>query len=211
MDFERARTKEQIKKRQEEILNACEELYDTSGYESVNFKAISRMTSFTRPSIYNYYKTKDEVLLDLLRREMQKWNKQLSEAMKHNKAMSKKEFALFITDTLIKQDKMMKLLSILFTTIENNCTVEKLAEFKKEIMDIISTFTASIYQYFPNASDEAKNIFGTTFFPYVLGLYPTTHLTQKQCDAIKLAEINYEAPNFKDICYRGVLLLMSDM
>lgn len=211
MNFERARTKEQIQSRQEEIINACEKLFDKFGYEGVNFKAISELTSFTRPSIYNYYKTKDEILLDLLRREMEKWERQLSETLANNKSMSKIEYASFITDTLIKQNKMMKLFSILFTTLENNSSTEKLAEFKKKIMDLQSTFYESLSQYFPNASPENKMVFGTAFFSYILGLYPMTHSSQKQLDAINLAEIDYVAADFKDMCYRGILLLMSDL
>jgi AcrR family transcriptional regulator len=211
LDFERARTKEQIENRQNEIIKACEYLYDQSGYEGVNFKAISEMTSFTRPSIYNYYKTKDEILLDLLKREMLKWQQQILSTMESIVIMDKKKYCTIMTELLASNDKMMKLFSILFTTLENNSEVEKLADFKKTIMDVIATFSASLDQYFPSATAENKAVFTSAFFSYVLGLYPMSNLSQKQLDAIKLSGLHYVSPNFKDMCYKGMFLLLSDL
>ena len=68
MEFLRARSKEEMDSRQEEIVNACDILYERLGYDGVNFKAIAELTSISRPAIYNYFRTKDEILLALLKR-----------------------------------------------------------------------------------------------------------------------------------------------
>ena len=73
MDFKRARNDEQIANRQEEIVNACYSLYLNGKYDDITFGKISEMTSISRPSIYNYYITREEILLDVLEKEYFKW------------------------------------------------------------------------------------------------------------------------------------------
>jgi AcrR family transcriptional regulator len=211
MDFVRARTKEQIGSRQDEIINACDKLFISYGYEGVNFKAISEMTSFTRPTIYNYYKTKDEILLDLLNREMQDWQDCLIKRMNAAAEMSKEQYSRCLTELLSSHDKMLKLFSILFTFLENNSGIEKLAEFKKEVMKVMGVITASVEKYFPAAAAENRNLFVTALFAYILGLYPMSHDSQKQLEAIKLARVDYVIPDFQTMCYQGILLLLSGL
>jgi AcrR family transcriptional regulator len=211
MDFLRARTQEQIASRQEEIINACDVLFSANGYEAVNFKAISEMTLLTRPSIYNYYKTKDEVLLDLLKREMLHWQTCFISAVDANAEMTKEQYSTCLTEVLSSHDKMLKLLSILFTFLEKNSGVEKLADFKKEVMKVFDIVMASLDKYFSNATVENKAIFVSAFFAYIIGLYPLSHLSQKQLEAMQRAGIDFTAPDFQHMCYRGILLLLSEL
>ena len=55
--------------RREEIINACEKLYQTMSFKEITIKEIGSATSFTRTSIYNYFQTKEEIFLALLMRE----------------------------------------------------------------------------------------------------------------------------------------------
>ena len=55
--------------RRAEILNACDRLYREKGFREITIKDISQETSFSRPSIYNYFETKEEIFLGLLTRE----------------------------------------------------------------------------------------------------------------------------------------------
>lgn len=211
MNFVRARTQEQIASRQEEIVNACDELFSRFGYDGVTFKAISEITSFTRPSIYNYYKTKDEVLLDLLKREMLHWQKCLIEVMDTTPTMTKEQYSTCLTQLLSSHDKLLMLACILFTLIENNSSVEKLADSRKEFKKVQDTVAASLDKYFPAAAAEKKAICASAFYAYVFGLYPETHPSQKQLEAIELAGIDYLVPSFQHMCYHGILLLLSDL
>ena len=60
---------ELIEKRREEIVNACEELYQTMGFKEITLKEIGKVTEFSRPTIYNYFQTKEEIFLALFKRE----------------------------------------------------------------------------------------------------------------------------------------------
>ena len=46
-------TPELISERREEIINACEQLYQTMSFKDITIKEIGNVTSFSRPTIYN--------------------------------------------------------------------------------------------------------------------------------------------------------------
>ena len=64
--------------RREEIIAACEVLYQKLGFKEVTIKEIAQYTSMSRPSIYNYFETKEEIFLAILQREYLLWVKALS-------------------------------------------------------------------------------------------------------------------------------------
>ena len=63
--------------RKDEIISACEKLYRTMNFKDITLGDISRETSFSRPSIYNYFQTKEEIFLALMQREYDLWNADL--------------------------------------------------------------------------------------------------------------------------------------
>jgi AcrR family transcriptional regulator len=210
LDFIRARTEEQIANRQEEIINAADTLFTRYGYEGVHFKAISELTSFKRPTIYLYYKTKDEVLLDLLKREMLEWEAALRTEFSGAGTMSKERYCEVFADTLVPQDKMLRLLAILNTAIEKQCGLEKIAVFKREINGVFAAIWESLNKFFPRSKEAKKTFFMVSFLAYILGYYPLAHPTQKQIDAMELAGLAYRPLDFRDAYYHALRLLTAD-
>lgn len=210
MTFCRARTIEQIGSRENEIMNACEQLFLRDGYEGVNIKAISEKTSFTRSSIYNYYKTKDEILLDLLKRDMLLWIQEFQRQIQEKDVLTREEFSEIITDSIMCYEMMLQLFSILFTTLEKNSEMEKIVDFKEKIVAVLNGIGESIGKYF-QITQETCSFFVSAFLAFILGLYPMANLTQRQQEAIRLSGINYTAPDFKTMCKKGICLLLSEI
>ena len=58
-------TPELIAGRREEIINACEQLYQSMSFREITLKEIGSVVPFSRPTIYNYFQTKEEIFLAL--------------------------------------------------------------------------------------------------------------------------------------------------
>jgi AcrR family transcriptional regulator len=211
MDFIRARTEEQISHRQEEIINACDTLFSRDGYEGVNIKAISEITSFKRTTVYIYYNTKDEVLLDLLKRELLDWEIALRRAFEETKTMTKERFCTVLAESAASRDKMLRLLVMLSSTIENQCGIERLTAFKRETGGALGAIREGLDAYFPEGGTAKKDFFMIAMMSIMQGLYPLAYPTQKQLDAMAMAGRAYTAPDFKGTLYRALLLLLSDL
>ena len=75
-------SKELTNARKDEIISACEKLYQSIGFKEVTLKEIATITSITRTSIYNYFQTKEEIFLEILKREYLLWIVDMQQIMK---------------------------------------------------------------------------------------------------------------------------------
>lgn len=124
--------------RENEIINACAKLYEIKSFKEITIKDIGNVTSFTRTSIYNYFQTKEEIFLALLKREYAAWNSELAERINTKSVIIRYELADLLAETLSRRERMLRLLSMNIFDIEENSRIEKLVEFKME-------FKKSIY------------------------------------------------------------------
>jgi len=210
MGFQRARTEEQIAGRQEEIISACDTLYLEKGYEAVHFKAISQITSISRPSIYNYYKTKEDIFLDVLKRDYIRWEKELKTHYAKINKMTKNEFCNFIIKSLIKHEKYLELITIYLHPIEINSSLEKLTSFKTQIYNFFGTIHYGLHKYFPRFTAQKRQKILFYFMAMVTGAYSHTHLTEKQIKAMKNADPDDVIPDFRQVCRDGLMMLLRD-
>lgn len=208
MSFQRARSNEHIQERIREIILAASKIYDSIGYEGLSFSAISELTKFTRPTIYKYFNTKEEILLMILLADMEAWMSSLLNAFKINKIYSLEEIADIWINTMTQNYRLLNLYSILFTLIEKNVSVEALAEFKKEVLRLQAAMVALLEQLFPKASQEDLSNFVIQQLGLALGLYPMCQLCDVQIKAIEMSGIHYVAPDFKTAYKSGLYQLM---
>ena len=89
--------------RKEEIINSCEKLYENTSFKDITIKSIGEETTFSRTSIYNYFQTKEEIFLALLKREYERWIDDLNEIYKQNMDLTKELFADKLAHTVAKR------------------------------------------------------------------------------------------------------------
>ena len=89
-----------IEKRRQEILDAFFKLYETRVFGDIHIKAISEETSFTRATIYNYFKNMDEIFLCAYQGEYVCWTQALRGIEAGCDAMTHEQFADAIAHSL---------------------------------------------------------------------------------------------------------------
>ena len=124
-------TPEEIARKREEIVDACEQLYQTTSFKEITLKEISKITSFSRPTIYNYFETKEEIFLALFKREYDRWNEDLQSINEENERLTKAQLAEKIAQSLAERPQLLKLLSMNNFDMEANSWQEFLTSFKK--------------------------------------------------------------------------------
>ena len=184
-------TPELIAERREEIINACEQLYQTMSFREITLKEIGNLTSFSRPTIYNYFETKEEIFLALFQREYDRWNEDLSAILNGNEQLKKRELANHIADSLAGREQLLKLLSMNNYDMEANSRQELLTTFKQSYGRSMHLMCMLLEKFCPDMSVADIQNFIYTFFPFMFGIYPYTAVTEKQKIAMKEAKINY--------------------
>ena len=184
-------TPEQIAKKREEIINACEQLYQTMSFREITLKEIGNITSFSRPTIYNYFETKEEIFLALFQREYDRWNEDLAVILEGNEQLTKKELADQIAGSLAGRQQLLKLLSMNNYDMEANSRQELLNSFKQSYGRSMQLMCMLLQKFCPDMDATDIQNFIYTFYPFMFGIYPYTAVTEKQRVAMKEAGINY--------------------
>lgn len=192
-------------------MKACRELFDEGGYDAVSFRTIGEKTSFSRPSIYNYYGTKEEVFLDLISQEYAGWREGIEAIRENGTPKTREEYASATTDCLRSHDRLTRLMSIHYTAISHNCSLDRLKAFQKTIQPFFDSFASLLHDTFPDSPQEKQDQFRVLYFSLISGLYPLTHLTDNQKAAMKYSAPAYDAPDFFDILYIGTLPLTQNL
>ena len=202
-------TREIVDIRKEEIINACEKLYENNSFKDITIKSIGEETTFSRTSIYNYFQTKEEIFLALLKREYERWIDDLNEMYEKNSEMTKEVFADKLANTVAKRNNLLKLLSMNMYDMEENSRMEELIEFKRAYGNAIKMVRKCVDKFFGNMSDEEKEEFVFLFFPLMYGIYPYAEVTEKQMQAMDSADVPFKYLSIYDITYKGILKLLN--
>ena len=192
-----------VDERKEEVINACEKLYEKLDFKDINIKLIGEQISVGRTSIYNYFQTKEEIFLALLEREYLKWNEDLSTLLLKNEKLSKEDFIDKITDSLLKRKILLKLISMNMFEMEANSRVESITNFKLAFKESISLLEQCLCKFFNVKDREAEEI-TFTILPFLVGIYPYTSLTDKMKEAIHKANLEYKFYTDKEMIKMGL-------
>lgn len=199
---------EKTNARKEEIVNACEKLYQTMSFKEITLKDISRETSFSRTSIYNYFQTKEEIFLALLKREYDEWIKQLQEKIDASEKMSDDEIAECLAQTLNDHQQLLKILSMNHYDLEENSRMDLLVEFKRSYGNALQTVDQLLEKFRMDMDHVKREAFVYSFFPFMFGIYPYTVVTEKQKEAMKKAGVNYIYSSVYDLTFTTVKRLL---
>ncbi len=201
--------KEIVDIRKEEIINACEKLYRNNNFKDITIKSIGEETTFSRTSIYNYFQTKEEIFLALLKREYERWMDDLNEMYEKNSDMTKEIFADKLAQTIAKRKNLLKLLSMNMYDMEENSRMEELIEFKKAYGEAIKMVKKCVDKFFKEISNDERDEFVFLFFPLMYGIYPYAEVTEKQQQAMEIADIPFKYLSIYEITYKGILKLLN--
>ena len=201
-------SKELIKTRKEEIVNACEKLYKIMSFKDITMKVIAKSTTFTRTSIYNYFHTKEEIFLTLTKKEYDLWNKDLTEIIEKNKKLSKDNIAKEIAKTLEKREQMLKLVSMNHFDMEANSRQEIIIEFKVSFGNSIKLVSNIIKKFCSKKTDKQIQGFIYSFFPFVYGIYPYAIVNSKQKKAMNKAKVGYTYHTIYELAYSCIKKLL---
>lgn len=189
--------------RRAEILNACDRLYWEKGFREITIKDISQETSFSRPSIYNYFETKEEIFLGLLTREYKQWTGELNEIeaenIKDTSRLSDK-----IAESLENRKTLLKITSMNLYEIEDARRLERLREFKKQFRKSVESFLKCIRTAIPGITDQELERIRYAFFPFMYGIYPYVYPTEKQMEAMDQEGISYGGATIRSLV-KGLL------
>ena len=194
-------TPELIAERREEIMNVCERLYQTKSFKEITLKEIGAETPFSRPTIYNYFESKEEIFLALFEREYVLWSDELETLQESATAEC---LAEKVSASLEKRELMLKLLAVNLYDMEENSRKERLVEFKRAYGRSKQAFAALLEKTFPEKTEKERGEMLIAAFEFLHGVYPYAHATVKQKEAMDEAGVQYEEKTIFEHALNGL-------
>ena len=185
-----------------EIISACRKLYETKSFKDITIKDISEFTSFSRPSIYNYFETKEEIFLALFAQEYDCWAAELQTLTERFDSLPGDLLAEKIAESVEGHPQMLKLLSMNLYDMEENSRPERLAEFKSSFGLVMEKMRQVVKHFRPAMSEEELDGFLYAFFPFMYGIYPYAVVTEKQRAAMAEAGTDYHYQSIYELTCR---------
>lgn len=169
----RAVSLEQKEKRRQDILNSARSLLASNkDYSALLMKDIAENIGLTKGTLYLYFKTKEEVFIELYAEELAKCSQLIEQNMQAlQPPCSSDQVADAISETLIQQPMMVKLASMLHSVLEQNIDYDAALAFKVRLRDHVVAAGELIEYCLPGLSQgKGIEIFMSTHM-LVIGYY----------------------------------------
>ncbi len=130
----RARTDDQKLARREAILDTAAALFAEKDLPQLSMDALAAASGLAKGSLYLYFKTKEEVFLALLVRELTAWFAAVGEQVRSAGLLKPKALADVLADSLVERRALTRMLAVLHITLEHNVSRESLLAFKQFLL-----------------------------------------------------------------------------
>jgi len=194
--WERARSEEQKEQRISEIVKATSNLFENQSFEEITFAAIAKEANFTRSNLYKYFNNKEEIFLELVKHDITLWENDFLDSFDTSKTYSIKEFSKLWAEIYLRNERLLNLMSILYTFIEKNSSIESIVAYKKFLHGRIPNLLNFISTVFPQMTQQKASDFFYIQLHLSSGLYPMAVLSEMHKKLQNHPEITFEKINF---------------
>jgi TetR/AcrR family transcriptional regulator len=205
--WERARRQEQIEYRIQEILTATARLFDQHRYEEISLAAIGQEAGFTRSNLYRYFSVKEDIFLRLLQNELSQWHRTLRELLVQPDLDPARCAECWIA-SLFQHPRLLRLLTLLYTLLEPQASLEALCAFKQAIKAEMDQMAALLCQRGPFQRVEAATAFILSQFALMIGFYPLLELNDRQQTAMARAGMLLDSVSYRQMLTRATEALL---
>jgi len=146
----RAVSDQQKNARKETVLEAARSLFVDAGFFDVSMSMIAKKAKVAKGTVYLYFKTKEEIFLELSKRDFENWfDCVYSSLSKAQEPITNKEFARIFTQTLNNRETVIRLMSLLHLVLEKNVSYDEVLEFKMTLLERSSTLSELVEGMLP--------------------------------------------------------------
>lgn len=192
MQKKRARSKEAIQQRYEDILQRTAELFLVQEYADITLTSVAKDLHISRPAIYNYFPSKEELFLALLKREYLTCEQKMKETF--TDSLPTKTFCRTLVQVFYRQPLFVKLLSLHTAALEDKCGYEIMSQFKRDTLPFFKTQFAIIRKQYSGTKEENCWQFLQQLTTLSQTFYQYANLPQDQIDLMRELKTFGKAP-----------------
>lgn len=155
MGWQRARRPEQKAVRRQEILDAAYTPFAKHEYDEINLNAIARQAGISKPNVYRYFSTREEIFLQIFWETFEAWAKRLARGLAGlRRPASARRIAALWTQVTGEHPRLLRLAPLLAASMERNCSEEGLYAFKRQMHQTMERVAGELQRAVPAISER---------------------------------------------------------
>lgn len=202
MSWQRARSDEQKAERIRDIENAAGELFLSRRYHEIGLADIATIAGFTRPNLYRYFSTKEEIFLALLSRDIDAWLEHIHAARSTGGDVD--AFADWWVREFTAQPRLPQLLPLLSVSLEENSSEDTLRRFKLRLAEQSEHIGRIVTHHLSWYPADRLGEFSTVQLALVTGIMPMATRGEIHERVLQVPELRGFAVEFADT-YKATL------
>ncbi len=212
---QRAISSDEKLERREAILDAAMELFAGDDYHDISIARIARKAGLAKGTIFLYFKTKEELFLQLQVREYKSWfediNRRLRILLQQKNKSSIAEFVENIMASVGAHPMMTRLSPILHVILERNIDYKTALEFKRFLLNEIYATGRLIERCLPFLRKNDGARFLLHFQVLLIGLIQLSRPAPTVKQVIETEKMEVFQLNFEEKLLEMLALLINGM
>ncbi len=160
--------------RRSAILLAALDLLDEDDYHDISVARIARRAGLAKGTIFLYFKTKEELFLQLQMREYTSWfedvNQRLFDLLGHKKKIGVSEAVKTIMTSIKKHPTMVRMAPLIHVILEHNIDYKTALDFKRFLLAEIRTTGMVIERCLPFLGTNGGSQFLVDLHVLIIGV-----------------------------------------
>ncbi|XDD51307.1 TetR/AcrR family transcriptional regulator [Leptospira sp. WS92.C1] len=165
--------KENDKKvKRDQLIRAAITLFNKSSFEKISMDQIAKKAGVAKGTLYLYFKTKEELFLEIHRMDYEVWFEFFQLYLKSKSpGLAPAELASWITESLRENQRMVRLMSIGSALLEKNVAYESAYRLKDSVRRSVLESSSELSRVFKLKKTEDAVFFLTYLHALIMGLW----------------------------------------
>lgn len=207
--FQRARRPEQKEERSRHLLDTAKAALQAGmDVRELGLNELARQAQMTKSNVYRYFENREALLLALLEEESTLWRNDLGARLASAPQVKLEQIARDFASASAAYPLMCHLFSILPSIIERNLSTERLTEFKRNSLELISDVAGQLHRVAPALPLAAYVEFLRLAIVMMIGLWPLASPAVALTSVLELPELQPLRYDFETDLAAGLLLVL---
>ncbi len=209
--FQRARKPEEKEVRRQAILKASRRLMDQVGAVDFSLSDLARASRVSKPNIYRYFESREEVLLQLWVEEVRELTDRLERSFGKVAAGDIAATSRAVVAGFAARRQLCELTSIISPVVERNLSADAILTAKMTLVGLTSRIAQLLHERLPSISIADCAWAASAIAIYVAGIWPAVNPAPAVAEVLARPELAGMQPDFERDFTRFVEVLFAGL
>ncbi len=208
---QRARNDADKEVRRRAIMRSARDVLSRGSYADLTVAAVAREAGLAKGTVYLYFRTKEELVLEVFEEEVAAWFSELDVRLSRAGTLTPTEFSDTAVTSLMQRPLLLQLASVVHSALEHNIELETAIRFKTALTEHIVGAGAHVERCLPWLTPGQGAQLFLRVHALVVGLQQLTHHSPIVAEAIEVAGLTEFDVDFAAELHDVLVTLLTGM